>query len=126
MKNLLVFILLFLSVNSFEQTPPNLADIPLVFDPMPEFPGGDKACYQFIKENLCYPDAGCVEGNVIVCFAVETDGHLSTIKVVRGIHPLYDIEAMEVVRKMPDWIPACWGDVPVRTSICIPIRFSLE
>ena len=127
MKNLFVFILLFLSVYCFGQTEPNSSEVILVSDPMPIFPGGDKAFYKFVDENLCYPDIGCIEGKVIVCFVVEADGYLSNIKVVRGLHPLLDVEAMKVIRKMPNWSPACWwGDKPVRTSRCYPIIFKLK
>ena len=50
-----------------------------------------------------YPDEPelCAQGRVIVTIIVETDGSLSDVKVIRGIHPLFDEEAVRVVKSMP-------------------------
>ena len=98
-----------------------------VVEYQPQFPGGIKACEQFIKENLRYPDTGSdVQGRVIVSFMVERDGSLSDIKVVRGLDPAFDEEALRVVKMMPKWSPgATDGKISVM-RYTIPIIFKKE
>jgi TonB family protein len=98
-----------------------------VVEYQPQFPGGIKACEQFIKENLRYPDTESdVQGRVIVSFMVERDGSLSNIKVVRGLDPAFDEEALRVVKMMPKWSPgATDGKISVM-RYTIPIIFKKE
>ena len=98
-----------------------------VVEYQPQFPGGIKACEQFIKENLHYPDTESdVQGRVIVSFLVERDGSLSDIKVVRGLDPAFDEEALRVVKMMPKWSPgATDGKISVM-RYTIPIIFKKE
>lgn len=98
-----------------------------VVEYQPQFPGGIKACEQFIKENLRYPDTESdVQGRVIVSFMVERDGSLSDIKVVRGLDPAFDEEALRVVKMMPKWSPgATDGKISVM-RYTIPIIFKKE
>ena len=98
-----------------------------VVEYQPQFPGGIKACEQFIKENLRYPDTESdVQGRVIVSFMVERDGSLSDIKVVRGLDPAFDEEALRVVKMMPKWSPgATDGKISVM-RYTIPVIFKNE
>jgi TonB family protein len=98
-----------------------------VVEYQPQFPGGIKACEQFIKENLRYPDTESdVQGRVIVSFMVERDGSLSDIKVVRGLDPAFDEEALRVVKMMPKWSPgATDGKISVM-RYTIPVIFKKE
>ena len=98
-----------------------------VVEYQPQFPGGIKACEQFIKENLRYPDTESdVQGRVIVSFLVERDGSLSDIKVVRGLDPAFDEEALRVVKMMPKWSPgATDGKISVM-RYTIPVIFKNE
>ena len=98
-----------------------------VVEYQPQFPGGIKACEHFIKENLRYPDTESdVQGRVIVSFMVERDGSLSDIKVVRGLDPAFDEEALRVVKMMPKWSPgATDGKISVM-RYTIPIIFKKE
>lgn len=90
----------------------------------PQFPGGMEACKQFIKENLRYPDTESdVQGRVIVSFMVERDGSLSDIKVVKGLAPEFDEEALRVVKMMPKWVPARTGGKTTVVRYNIPISF---
>ena len=91
------------------------------------FPGGNMKLPAFIKENLKYPeDADGAHGRVIVNFVVEEDGSISDIKVVRGVHPSLDAEAVRVVKLMPKWKPAENRGKPVRTKYMLPIFFRLQ
>lgn len=99
-------------------------DIPYTY---PSFPGGQEALLQFLKENVQWPDTeSCVQGRVIVSFVVETDGSLSGIKVVKSLDPLFDKEALRVVKSMPKWIPGTQNGQPVRIKYAIPVIFRSE
>jgi protein TonB len=82
---------------------------------------------QYLKENVQWPDTeSCVQGRVIVSFVVETDGSLSDIKVVKSLDPLFDKEALHVVKSMPKWIPGTQNGQPVRIKYAIPVIFKSE
>ncbi|MDI6833957.1 MAG: energy transducer TonB, partial [Bacteroidales bacterium] len=67
-----------------------------------------------------------ISGTVYVQFVVEKDGSISDIKVVRGIGGICDEEAVRVITKMPNWIPAKQKGIPVRSYYVIPIAFVLQ
>ena len=105
------------------------AEIFVIVEVLPEYPGGDEARIKFMKENLVYPkwarDAG-VEGRVMVGFVVEPDGRLTNFSVVRSVAPVLDEEAVRVAKMMPKWIPGKQRGRAVRVQFQIPITFTLN
>ena len=94
----------------------------------PEYPGGEKALYNYIIKTVKYPKSALdkgIEGTVIVEFVVEKDGSLSHIKVLRGVHPALDSEAVSIVRQMPKWEPGKQRGKSVRSVYRVPIEFKL-
>ena len=89
----------------------------------PQFPGGFQALEQFIENNMVSPQAS-VEGKVWLQFAVETDGSLHDIIVVRGVNEELDNEALRLVRSFPPWIPGSVMGTPERMMIQQAIDFS--
>lgn len=94
---------------------------------MPEFPGKAEGLKRFIEKNLNFPDhlkkAG-ITGNVFVEFVVNMDGSVKEVKVLRGVHPELDKEAIRVIRltsKM--WLPGKQGEQAVRVRMVIPVKF---
>lgn len=100
-----------------------------VVEEMPEFPGGINECLKFLGTNIKYPleaqKAG-VQGRVIVQFIVEKDGTISNPKIVRGVNPDLDGEAIRVVSIMPTWEPGRQKGQPVRVKYTIPVTFRLN
>lgn len=91
---------------------------------MPKYPGGTEKMFEFIADNLRWPDDdACIQGRVVVSFIVEKDGSLTDIKVEKSIDPLFDKEAVRVVKTMPKWEPGMWNGKPARVKYCIPISF---
>jgi periplasmic protein TonB len=93
----------------------------------PQFPGGMKAMQEFIKENLRYPDVArslSISGSIHVFMVVLSDGTLRDIKVIKGLQPDLDKEAIRVVKSMPLWKPGVRGGVPVNVRCVIPITVS--
>ena len=100
-----------------------------VVDQMPQFPGGHEKLKEFIEKNKRYPkslqDCG-IQGRVVVTFVVKKTGRISHAKVVRGVDPASDKEALRVVRKMPRWIPGKMGGKNVNVRYTIPVDFRLH
>ena len=68
-----------------------------------------------------------IEGKVFITFAVEEDGSLTDIKVVRGIGYGCDEEAIRIIKMMPKWIPGrdYLGNI-IGTYYLIPIKFEFK
>jgi len=82
------------------------------FDKCAMYPGGENGMNTFIHKNIDYPMAAIKsgkEGNVTVQFTVNTYGTVSNVKVVKGLEPNLDAEAIKVVSKMKGWTPAMKG-----------------
>lgn len=94
-----------------------------------EFPGGEAALYQYIKQNLLYPDRADknnIQGTVRVQFLVKKDGSVSNVVVKRPLGYGLDEEAIRVIRSMPKWKPATERGQRVAESFMITIIFSLK
>ena len=93
----------------------------------PEFPGGTQALFNFIRENLQYPNNDiCVTGRIVAQFTVKEDGSIVNARVIRGIHPDFDKEALRVINMMPKWKPGTKQGEVVDTEYTVPIMFSAE
>ncbi len=100
-----------------------------VVEQMPEFPGGMQKAMEFLGKNIKYPVAAQeakIEGRVIVQFVVERDGSVSDAKVMRGVNPELDAEAVRVVSIMPKWNPGKQRGKAVAVKYTMPIMFRLQ
>jgi protein TonB len=96
---------------------------------MPEPIGGFENMYAFLQSNLRYPEAARnnnIAGAVYLEFVVEKDGSISGVRVVVGVFPELDQEAMRVVKMMPKWKPGKQMGKAVRCYFQIPIRFTIN
>lgn len=100
-----------------------------VVEHMPEYPGGMKELMKFLSSTIKYPanaEKNKIEGRVIVEFVVNKDGSLSDIKVVRGVDPELDAEALRVINAMPKWKPGMNKGEPVRVKFTVPVMYRLK
>ncbi|MES2268464.1 MAG: TonB family protein [Bacteroidota bacterium] len=98
-------------------------------DVSPSFPGGEAKFFNFIAQNVKYPEMGRennVQGKVILTFIIEKDGTITDIKVVRGIGRSFEQEAIRVISKSPKWMPGLINGRPVRVQYSVPINFSIK
>lgn len=103
-------------------------DVFTVVQVQPEFVGGYDAMMSFFRSNMRYPDDARkqgVEGIVYVSFIVEKDGTISEEKVIRGISPACDAEALRVMQSSPAWNPGKQDGQVVRVRFVMPIKFKL-
>ena len=54
------------------------------------------------------------------------DGKVTNVKVVRGVSPELDAEAVKVISASPKWKAGRVAGEKVRTSMTIPVEFRLE
>ena len=108
---------------------PKEPEIFVVVEQMPEFPGGDKALYEFLAKNIKYPavakDNG-IEGKVYIKFVVNEDGSVSQAQDVRGIGGGCDEEALRVVKDMPKWKAGKQRGKNVKVWYTLPVYFKLQ
>jgi protein TonB len=105
------------------------AEVFLIVEEPPTFPGGDAALYKWLGENLKYPEEAKelgIQGRVFVSFVVEPDGTPSNVVVKRGIGGGCDEEAIRIVKAMPKWSPGKQRGQPVRVQFNLPIKFTLQ
>jgi len=95
----------------------------------PSYPGGTDALKEFIKKNLQYPEEAKkkkVEGTVMVCFIINPQGKVNDTKVIKGVNPLLDKEAIRLVNSINNWKPGYQNGKSVKFMVNIPIVFSLK
>ena len=119
---------------------------------MPSFPGGQRALFRFLSEEVRYPILAMeqrVQARVICSFVVDRDGSITDICVSnishisagrqesrKGTILLSDLtsaeikavealvgEAMRVIKAMPKWKPGTQDGKPMRVRYSIPINF---
>jgi protein TonB len=96
----------------------------------PMFQGGDANAFsKWVNQHLAYPDIAKengIQGRVTLQFTVNTDGSVSGVKVVRGVDPSLDKEAVRVVSSSPKWTPGKQRDRPVKVTYTFPVIFQLK
>ena len=84
---------------------------------------------EWVYHYLRYPQSAVrdgVQGTVMVQFIIEKDGKISDVKVVKGVDPELDEEALRVIMASPKWKPGKMGGNRVRASLTLPVEFRLE
>lgn len=101
-------------------------------DVLPSFLGSsdpkvflEKWVYAYLK----YPQEAVrngIQGRVLVDFVIDEKGKVKDVKVLKGVDPLLDAEAVKVVSASPDWRPARHGGKKVRSEMSLYVEFKLE
>lgn len=96
----------------------------------PSFNGGDANEFsKWVNSRLDYPEIAKengIQGRVTLQFTVEKDGSVTNVKVVRGVDPSLDKEAVKVVSSSPKWTPGKQRDRAVRVTYTFPVIFQLR
>ncbi|NCC10256.1 MAG: TonB family protein [Bacteroidia bacterium] len=104
-------------------------DLFIAVEQMPDFPGGQGALMEFLKNNVKYPKeaaTSAIQGRVIVQFVIMKDGTVAQPKVVRAVDPSLDAEALRVIRLMPKWTPGKQRGKAVNVKYTVPVMFRLN
>ena len=96
----------------------------------PSFQGGDANQFsKWVNSRLVYPEIAKengVQGRVTLQFTVEKDGSVTKVKVLRGVDPSLDKEAVRVVSQSPKWKPGKQRDRAVPVTYTFPVIFQLR
>jgi len=110
----LLFLFLLSSLNCFSQETEiseaaqfedTIIALPVV---APEFPGGVRKMVEFIQNNFNHPICSVgneVTGIIWISCVIEKNGSLTNLKIEKGLHEVFDEEAMRVIKSMPKWKP---------------------
>ena len=105
------------------------AEVFMVVEEAPVFPGGEEARIRFLQQNIRYPQLAresSIQGTVYVTFVVERNGAINDVRVLRGIGGGCDEEAVRVIRAMPKWMPGKQRGKPVRVQFNMAVKFILN
>lgn len=108
---------------------PEKEEVYVQVDKSAEYPGGQMELMNFLMRNMRYPEnaqKNNIQGRVVVKFVVGKNGKISDVKVVKGVDPELDAEAVRVLSTMPDWIPAECNGKPVASYFHLPVTFKLH
>ena len=96
----------------------------------PSFQGGDANQFsKWVNSRLVYPEIAKengIQGRVTLQFTVEKDGTVTKVKVLRGVDPSLDKEAVRVVSMSPKWKPGKQRDRAVPVTYTFPVIFQLR
>lgn len=106
-------------------------EIPIfIVEQKPTFMGGDANTFsRWIAQHLVYPEIAKevgLSGRVMLQFTVRKDGSVGNIKLLRGVDPVLDEEAMRVVASSPRWEPGRQRDRAVSVTYQFPVIFQLR
>jgi len=91
-------------------------------------PNGLQAIYKLIGNKMKYPRAARrhgIQGKVFVQFVVDKEGNIIDTKVIKGIDPECDNEALNAIKSLPKWNPGYQRGRPVKQRYTLPIQFKL-
>ena len=95
-----------------------------IVEQMPSYKyGGEKGLIKFLRDNIIYP-SDSVKGNVYVSFVVDKTGKLADIKLLRGLSPEADKEALRLTNLL-EFNPGMQNGRPVSVIYNLPIKFTL-
>ena len=106
-------------------------EIPFILvEQKPGFGGaGAEEFSKWVGSQIVYPEAAKAsgkEGRVLLKFKVDKDGSIKNVRVVKGVDPELDAEAVRVVSSAPAWAPGMQNGEPVAVSYVFPVVYKLQ
>jgi TonB family protein len=120
-----VFVCTFITT-TYSQTITAADSVLAIAEKMPEFKGGQDAFYNYLINNLAWPDVSVdkvYEAKITLGFIVTKDGKITKPRVVKGGHPKLDAEALRVISGMPNWNNGVNKGKPVNVFVNIPLTY---
>ena len=96
----------------------------------PTFNGGDANDFsKWVNQNIQYPTVAQekgVEGRVVLGFVVDENGQVKDVKVLKGVDPALDAEAVRVVSASPKLAAGKQNGQAAKVSYTFPVVFKLN
>jgi periplasmic protein TonB len=105
------------------------AEVFVVVEEMPSFPGGDPALMKFINDNIVYPEIAKennIQGRVVLKFCVTYKGTVDQVQFLKHVDPALDAEAERVIKMLPTFKPGKQGGKAVNVWYNVPVVFQLK
>lgn len=67
-----------------------------------------------------------IQGRVLVDFVIDEKGKVRDVKVLKGVDPLLDEEAVRIISASPDWKPGWLRGKKVKSRMSLYVEFRLE
>jgi TonB family protein len=97
---------------------------------MPTFRGGDvNALIAYLRQQVQRPAIAAVPvtaGRVFVNFTVGADGVVRDARIIKGLHPALDAEALRVTRVLTGFAPGRQNGQAVAVSLTVPVTFEAK
>jgi len=85
--------------------------------------------FEFLERNLKYPvevQKQGIQGKVILKLAIEKDGKIDDVKVLRSVIYELDKAAIWLVKCLPKFVPGTEDGELVRSYVILPVVFKLN
>jgi protein TonB len=95
-------------------------------DRLPQFLAGNDVFINFVRKNFIIPDEVIkkrIKGKIVVQLFISSTGDVLNVKLVTGIYPAADNEALRVMSIPKKWKPAIRAGKAVPFRLNIPIKF---
>lgn len=139
-KVIFIFVLMLVSMAGMSQTdtvkPNSFSEDAILtnVDSASSYPGGDKAWQLFLVKNMRFPQETIdkVRGrksrqwDVMIRFVVTKEGKVKDVIAETSLGGGLEEEAIRLIRKSGNWIPAKQNGVPVNSYKRQPVIFRLE
>jgi len=104
------------------------ADSTFTVEEMPLYPGGEIELVNYIAKNFKYPTTNdnFSRTKIYVEFIIDKNGAVKNAKILKGISPDLDKEALRVINSMPKWIPGKQTGKPVDVKMLYPIQLEFK
>ena len=112
-----------------EESPVNEDVVFEVVEEMPSFPGGTNGLMQYLSKNIKYPveaQKEKIQGRVVIQMIVDKNGNVTRPKIIEGVYPSLDAEAIRITTNMPKWKPGMQRGKAVDVKYTFPIVFRLQ
>jgi len=102
-----------------------------IVEDKPTFNGKDAetAFREWVFSKVVYPPVAQengITGRVFLEFAISKTGDVEDVKILRGIDPLLDNEALRVIKMSPKWQPGMQRGKPVKVKYQFQLQFKLN
>lgn len=118
-----------LNVKDYGKASDNIEAYYVVAEEYPTYPGGVDSLQSFLQTNMRYPaDAKMkgIEGKVMVNFIINEHGDVENAKILLGLSPDIDAEALRLTNLMQGWLSAAQNGKLISTSVNMPIEFKIK
>jgi periplasmic protein TonB len=99
----------------------------IYIEQMPQ-PGIGETLDSFFRKHMRYPEdakQNKIQGNVVLMYLIKPDGKIDSLKVLKGLSPQLDAEAIRLIKLLPSWKPGTTNGKEVDVWMATKIPFKL-